>query len=124
MGLGKQDTLRGIMSVSGIRHFEGKDYHAIIDIQDKPSSKMFRKLETPNHKFFSNHSKEFEKLYSKYRNQELLVKKAPERLKNLLEEMEGKIDSDAADETLLNSLNILSEDVDQNEADSDTAIEI
>ena len=54
MGLGKQDTLRGIMSVSGIRHFEGKDYHAIIDIQDKPSSKMFRKLETPNHKFFSN----------------------------------------------------------------------
>ena len=84
MGLGKQDTLRGIMSVSGIRHFEGKDYHAIIDIQDKPSSKMFRKLETPNHKFFSNHSKEFEKLYSKYRNQELLVKKAPERLKNFL----------------------------------------
>ena len=98
MGLGKQDTLRSIMSVSGIRHFEGKDYHAIIDIQDKPSSKMFRKLETPNHKFFSNHSQEFEKFYSKYRNQELLIKKAPERLKNLFEEMEGKIDSDAADD--------------------------
>jgi hypothetical protein len=98
MGLGKQDTLRGIMSVSGLRNFEGKDYHAVVNIQDKPSSKMFRKLETPNHKFFSNHSKEFEKSYGKYRNQLLLVQKAPERLKSLFEEIEGKIDSDAADD--------------------------
>lgn len=98
MGLGRQDTLRGIMSVSGLRNFEGKDYHAVVNIQDKPSSKMFRKLETPNHKFFSNHSKEFEKSYGKYRNQLLLIQKAPERLKSLFEEIEGKIDSDAADD--------------------------
>ena len=95
LGLGKQDTLRGIMSVSGLRYFEGKDYHALINIQHKPASKMFRKLETPNHKFFSNFSKEFEKSYEKYRNQLYLVTKTPERLKNLFEEIEGKIDSDA-----------------------------
>ncbi len=98
MGLGKQDTLRGIMSVSGIRYFEGKDYHAIINIQDKPSSRMFRKLETPNHKFFSNHSKQLETSYGKYRNQQMLVQKSPERLRNIIEEMDGKIDSDAADD--------------------------
>ena len=98
MGLGKQDTLRGIMSVSGIRYFEGKDYHAIINIQDKPSSKMFRKLETPNHKFFSNHSKQLETSYGKYRNQQMLIQKSPERLRNIIEEMDGKIDSDAADD--------------------------
>ena len=98
IGLGKQDTLRGIMSVSGLRIFEGKDYHALINIQDKAASKMFRKLETPNHKFFANHSKEFEQFYGKYRNQLQLVQKAPERLKSLFEEIEGKIDSDAADD--------------------------
>ena len=75
------------MSVSGLRYFEGKDYHALINIQHKPASKMFRKLETPNHKFFSNFSKEFEKSYEKYRNQLYLVTKTPERLKNLFEEI-------------------------------------
>ena len=59
MGMGKQDTLRRIMSVSGIRYFEGKDYFAIINIQDNPSQRMFRKLETPNHKYFSNYQSFF-----------------------------------------------------------------
>ena len=59
---------------------------------------MFRKLETPNHKFFSNHSKQLENSYGKYRNQQMLIQKSPERLRNIIEEMDGKIDSDAADD--------------------------
>ena len=98
MGQGKQDILRRIMSVSGIRYFEGKDFNALINIQDMPAQKMFRKLETPNHKFFSNTSQEFESLYGKYRNQLLLIQKAPENLKTLFEEIDNKVDSDAADD--------------------------
>ncbi len=98
MGSGKQDTLRRVMSVSGVRYFEGKDFNALINIQDNPAQKMFRKLETPNHKYFSNYSQEFESHYGKYRNQLNLVQKAPENLKTLFEEIDSKLDSDAADD--------------------------
>ena len=93
---GMDDIMRGPMSVAGERKLEGLDVFGLNLIRDDPIHEFCRKLESPNHRVFTNANQEFNKNYDGYRHQRALLTSALEALRTLIIEKDSEFSSEAS----------------------------
>ena len=90
------DVMRGPMSVAGERKLEGLDVFGLNLIREDTVHEFCRKLESPNHRVFTNANQEFNKNYHGYRHQRALITSALEALRTLIIEKDSELSSEAS----------------------------